>query len=258
MGDPEVIRWQFGDVAARLLGGRTQPNPPSDWLCWKEPTPALSIDDQITSLIRRNAHPRLRSRSELDPIACPYYGARFAIAVAVDAATATAGADPTEMAKRCRVQEEAARQATEAIATISETLLQSSHRPEPRLPRLKSPELIGAYKTALMLRQMGTFERIAADARQWQTFYQRARGEPFDTWRLTFVAELGFAWATLTGVRPARNEWFADFIADAYASIADDEVWWDRAIRRAVALDLDWLGRGMSFAEAQKLFLGQP
>ena len=170
---------RFGDVTARLLA--TQPNPPSDWPCWNEPAPALPIDDQISYMIQRNAEPRLRTPPELERhgITCPFYAMRFAIAVAVDVATATAGEDPAEMAERWRIQENAARQAAAANATIAETLLQSA-RPEPRLPFLETPELISAYKTSLLLQHTKTFDRIAEDARQWRQFYLRARGEPFE------------------------------------------------------------------------------
>ena len=75
-------------------------------------------------------------------------------------------------------------------------------------------------------------------------------------WRAVFAAELGFAWVALTGAKPARNEEFAGFIEAAYASITDEEISWQRAIRRAIDLKLDWHGRGMSFAETQKLFSG--
>jgi hypothetical protein len=80
-----VLHWRFGDVAARLLGGHTQPDPPTGWPCWSEPTPALPIDDLVTRLRRRNAVPRLRSPAELKErdIPCPFYAARFAIAAAV-------------------------------------------------------------------------------------------------------------------------------------------------------------------------------
>jgi hypothetical protein len=261
MPHDDITHWRFGDVAERLLAGHSELNPPPDWHCWTKPAPALPIDDLIARLIRRNAEPRLQSPSELKEqqnVACPFYVVRFAIAAAVDAATAMAGEEPAEMAKRWRIQEEAARQAAAANATIGEALLQSVRRPAPRLPFLETPELIGAYKTVLMLRHIGAYDRIAEDARQWREFYQRARGDPLAVWRVTFAAELGFAWSALTGAVPAQNGEFTHFIATAYDSITDGlpEVSWDRPIRRVVGLGLDWEDRGMSFAEAQKIFLG--
>lgn len=253
-----VTRWRFGDAAARLLNGRAYSSPPDNWATWKEPSPALPIDDLIADLIRRNKEPRLLSRSELKErqgVVCPYYIARFAVAAAVDAATTAAAEDPAEMAKRWRIHEKAARQAITAIAAIDETLLSAS-RPAPRLPFVETPELVAAYKTVLLLRRMDSFDRIADEAQKWRRFYQQARGKPFDVWRAVFAAELGFAWAALTGALPSRNEDFTYFVAAAYASIDDElsEFSWERAIRRVVKLSLDWRGRGMSFAETQKIF----
>ena len=232
---------RFGDIAARLLGGRTQPNPPPDWRCWNEPVPALPIDDLINHLVRSNAEPRLRTPPELERhgITCPFYAMRFAIAVAVDAATATAGEDPAEMAERWRVQEKAARQAAAANAVIAGSLLQSARRPEPRLPFIEAPGLISAYRTTLLLQHTKPFDRIAEDARQWRQFYQRARGEPFDVWRAVFVCELGFVWAALTGAKPARNDEFAGFIEAAYASISEEEVSWiARSAARSISASI--------------------
>jgi hypothetical protein len=64
-GDLIVLHSRFGDVAARLLDGRAQPDPPADWACWSVPAPALPIDDVVARLIGRNADPRLRSPAEL-------------------------------------------------------------------------------------------------------------------------------------------------------------------------------------------------
>lgn len=254
-----VMRWRFGDAAARLLNGHAYSSPPDNWATWKAPSPALPIDDLVSDLIRRNREPRLLPASELKErqgVVCPFYIARFAVAVAVDAATTAAGEDPAEMAKRWRVHEEAAHQAIAAIATIGETLL-SACRPAPRLPLIETPELVNAYKTTLLVQRMGAFERIADEAQKWRRFYQQARGKPFDVWRTVFAGELGFAWVALTGAQPTRNEDFIYFVDAAFASIDEKpEISWERTIRRVVSLDLDWRGRGMSFAETQKIFSG--
>jgi hypothetical protein len=191
---PEILRWQFGDVAARLLDGRTQPNPPPDWACWKEPVPALPIDRLITGLVHRNAPPRLRLAPELEScgVSCPYFGIRFAIAVAVDAATAAAAEDPIEMTRRWHAQEQAALRTAAENATLAETLLQPARRPTPRLPFIESPELIDAYKA--VLRHKSACERVAEDAQRWQQFYQHTRRrDPWDVWRMVFAAELSVA-----------------------------------------------------------------
>jgi hypothetical protein len=251
---------RFGDVAQRLLVGRTQLTPPPVWRCWVEPTPPIPIDEMITDLMRRNAEPRLRAPVELKQqyVDCPYWVMRFAIAAAVDAASISAGKDPAEETKRYRTRAEAAEQATVAIETLRTAMLQSARSPSPRLPFLETPEVIAANKEVLAFRHSGALERIAEDARHCLQFYQHARGEPFDVWRVVFVAELGFAWSAMTGAMPTRSEQFTAFIVAAYDSVAggQPEVHWDRAIRHVVDLDLDWKNRGMSFAEVQKIYSG--
>ena len=257
----DITHWRFGDVAERLLAGHSEPNPPPDWRCWTEPAPALPIDEMISDLMRRNWEPRLRSRSELsaEGIACPFYQLRFAAAAAVDAATEAASVDPAEMAKRWRSQEEKARRAAQAVEDIAASLPHSELRAVPRLPLVEPPELISAYKMTMLLRRVGTFNCIADYARRYRRLFQYDRGGPHDVWRAVFAADLGFAWAALTGENPTRTEPFIELIVACFESIADrqPEVSWERSIRRALALGLDWRGRGNSFFEARKNFLRQ-
>jgi hypothetical protein len=257
----EVLRWRFGDVAALLLAGCTQLTPPPDWRCWTEPTPLLPIDETIIALKRRNAQPRLREPAELKKqnVDCPFYFMRFAIAAAVDAATISAGNDPAEMAARYRTRAEAAEKAAAEIETLSTTVLESARSPAPRLPFLETPEVIWANKEVLAFRRRGALARIAEDAQHWLQYYQRARGEPFDVWRMVLVAELGFVWNAMTGAIPTQGEEFTAFIVAAFESAAgiQPKVSWERAIRRVIKLDLDWERRGMSFAEAQKIYSGR-
>jgi hypothetical protein len=252
------MRWRFGDVAARLLAGRNFPSPPPSWACWIEPSPALPIDKVITALKRTNREPRLRSQSELEEqgIVCSYYSTRFAVAVAVDAAAAAADQQRTDMIERWRLHEEAATNAAAEIKIISETLLKSEQRPTPRAPDVESAEVFADYKTIMKFHRDGALERIAAYARQCQQFYQHDRGEASDVWKAVFAADLAFTWRILTGANPARTEPFIRFVTAAYESIGDDlpEVSWERAIRRALALGLDWQHRGSSFDQVRKIF----
>ena len=121
----EIMRWRFGDAAERLLNGRTYSDPPDDWAAWEEPSSALPIDQTITKLKTTNRRPRLRSHAELkaQKIICPYYIARFAIAMAVDEATVAAVENPIDMTKRWRAHEVAARKAAPEIDKIAESLL---------------------------------------------------------------------------------------------------------------------------------------
>ena len=257
----DIIHWRFGDVAERLLAAHSEPNPPPDWRCWTEPAPALPIDEMISDLMRRNREPRLRSRSELsaEGIACPFYQLRFAVATAVDAAAAAASEDPMEMAERWRSQEEKMRLAAQMVEDIAASLPHSKLRAAPRLPLVEPPEVISAYKMVMLLRHMGTFDCIADYARRYRGLFQHDRGEPYDVWRAVFAADLGFAWAALTGENPARTEPFIEFIVACFESIADrqPEISWERPIRRAMALGLDWRGRGNSFSELRKNFSRQ-
>jgi hypothetical protein len=261
MPHDDIIHWRFGDVAERLLAGHSEPAPPPDWRCWIEPAPALPIDEMISDLRRRNREPRLRSRPELsaDGIACPFYQLRFAVAAAVDVATEAASEDPAQMAKRWRSEEEKARRAAQVIKDIAASLPYSELRPTPRLPLVEPLELISAYKMVMLLRHMGTFDCIGDYARRYRQLFQYDRGEPYNLWRAVFVADLGFVWVALTGESPARTEPFIEFIVAAFASIADGqpEESWERSIRRALALGLDWRGRGNSFSEVLKNFSRQ-
>jgi hypothetical protein len=258
MPHDDITHWLFGDVAERLLAGRSEPTPPSDWRCWTKPTPALPIDEMISDLMRRNREPRLRSRSGLsaEGIACPFYQLRFAIAAAVDAATEAGSEDPAQMAERWHSHEKKARQAAQVIKDIAASLPHSKQRPTPRLPLVEPPELISAYKMTMLLRHMGTFDCIADHARRYRQLFQYDRGEAHHTWRVVFAADLGFVWAALTGENPARTEPFIEFIIACFESIADGqpEVSWERPIRRALDLGLDWRGRGNSFSKVLKNF----
>jgi hypothetical protein len=240
----DITSWRFGDVAAQLLSGRTGWDPPDDWPCWREPAPALLIDRIITKLKTTNREPRLRSRAELEKYAiqCPYYMMRWTIAAAVDEATETAAYDPAEMTQRWRVEEEAASTVVTAINTIVETLLQPTKAPRSRMPALEPPEIMGAYKMAMMVRASGAFDRIADNARQWQRIFQYDRSEPRDVWRLIFAANLGSVWQVLTGANPARTEPFIEFVEAAYASLGDDLSVgsWEQPIRRALKMGLNW------------------
>ena len=251
----EVVRLRLGDVSGRLLKGLVLS--PGSWVAWRAPTPALPIDELITSMSRRNTTPRLLSPPELRErkIDCPYFGARWAIALAVEAAATEAAVDPVEMAERWRGYEEAACQAAAANAAIAGSLLNS--RPSPRLPFIDAPELTCAYAKTREIQHARYYEIIAEQAQRWRQIYRQTRGDPFDLWRVVFAAQLAFTWLALTNVMPARNEGFTDFIETAYASIDDKmpEVSWERAIRHVASLDIEWeRGRVMSLGAIQKIF----
>jgi hypothetical protein len=254
-----MMRWRFGDVAVRLLGGHTYPSPPPSWVCWVEPRPALPIDQKITARKQTNRAPLLRPKSELEAegISCPYYLVRFAIAVAVDAAFDAANQQRGDMIDRWRVHETAAAEADAKLAVIVETLLKSEQRPTPRLPDVESAQLFADYRQVMEFHHSGALKRIVAHARRYREFYRYDRGGAAEVWRAVFVADLGFTWRKLTGANPTRGEAFVEFIAAAYHSIdADPPVveTWDQAIRRALDLRLDWQQRGNSFDQVRKIF----
>jgi hypothetical protein len=242
-----ITRWRFGQVASVLLPGGEQCEPwnwkpPTDWSCWDEPSPALPIDWVLTRLRHSNRPPQLRPRDELDTrgLPCPYYAARFAIALAVDAATMAAADDAAEMARRWRAHEHAASKARAGIKTIAESLTRAaSETPFTRWPLVESPEVRAAYKLIFALHQIGGLDRIEEHARRSRQVFQRDQG---DVWRAVFAAELGFFWRVLTDSPPARTTPFIDFITAAYESLMDDppSVSWERPVRRALAMGLDW------------------
>ena len=103
----------------------------------------LPIDRAITALRHSNRVPRLRPEEVLDAriIACPYYAARYATAMAVDAATVAAGDDPVDMARRWRAHEHAARDARASIAAIAQSLVLAAEVPCTRWPLLEPDEV---------------------------------------------------------------------------------------------------------------------
>jgi hypothetical protein len=139
----DVTRWRLGDVAERLLGGRKRWDPPADWTCWAKPAPARLL----TALRQSNRELRLRLREILAErgIACPYYGARWAIALAVDPATVSVAVDPADMVKRWRAHEEAAREERAGIVAIAESLVEAEKIPYSRWPLLEPPEVDREY-----------------------------------------------------------------------------------------------------------------
>jgi hypothetical protein len=236
----DVTHWRFGDVAERLLGGRRQYQPPPGWPCWREPTPALPIDRAITALRESNREPRLRPQEQLG--LCPYYGVRWAIAMAADAATVAASDDAADMAERWRVQVEEARKAGAALAVLTESLLHpTTQTPMTRWPMLEPAEVTQSYNAIFMLQRSGALDRLSEHARRARQFFENNQGAPEDVWRLVFCADLGFTWRLLTGANPARTEPFINFVAAAYESLdAPAAVSWERSVRRALGLELDW------------------
>ena len=240
----DVTRWRLGDVAERLLGGRKRWDPPPDWACWSEPAPVLPIDRAITALRHSNRVPQLRPEEVLDAriIACPYYAARYATAMAVDAATVAAGDDPADMARRWRAHEHAARDARASIAAIAQSLVLAAEVPCTRWPLLEPDEVTRAYELVVMVHRIGGLDRIAEYARQSRQLFQNNQGDAGNVWRVVFAADLAFTWRVLTGSNPARTDPFVGFVAAAFESLTDDPSPepWENAVRRALAMELDW------------------
>jgi len=244
--DPQNITcWRFGDVAARLLDANkfTFGRPPPDWSLWAEPIAEskLPIDDIITKLCHSNREPRLRSREDLNALglACPYYAARWAIALAVENATVIASNDdPSRILEAWRKAEEAVQKIREGAEAL-EALLKARLL-WPRWPLLRSPAINLVCNTMVELcRRDGIVKRAEDDARIEQETFKNNQG---DIWKLSFVAELGLAWRALTGTNPARTDPFLGFIAAAYESVTDksDEISWEGTVRRALKLGVNW------------------
>jgi hypothetical protein len=134
-------------ASATSQSGCSAANPPPDWACWAERAPARPIDRALTALRQSNRKPRLRLREILAErsIACPYYGARWAIALAVDSATVSVAVYPADMVKRWRAHEEAAREARAGIAAIAESLVEAEKIPYSHWPLLEQPEVDREY-----------------------------------------------------------------------------------------------------------------
>jgi hypothetical protein len=239
----DVTRWRFGDVAKRLLGGRTSYEPPPNWAYWREPTPALPIDRAITTLRNSDRAPRLRPRETLDArvIACPYYGTRWATAMAVDAATVMARDDPAEMTARWRAHEKAAAESRHGIAAIAESLVRATQMPLSRWPMCVPEDVERTYEQIIRLHRSGGLDRISDQARVQRKFFQNNQGSREQIWRVVFAADLGLTWRALTGNNPARTEPFIAFVAATYDSLdAGPSVSWENPIRRALAMGVDW------------------
>jgi hypothetical protein len=237
----DVTHWRFGDVAERLLGGRRQYQPPPSWPCWREPALALPIDHAITALRESNREPRLRPQEQLG--LCPYYGARWAIAMAVDAATVAASDDVADMAERWRVHADVIRKAAAEIAVVTASLLHpATQTPMTRWPIIEPPEIEQTYNMLCMLHHSGALARLVEHAHASAQVFANKQGSRSDVWKTVFAADLGFTWCLLTGTKPARTEPFISFVAAAYASLTDvPAAWsWDNAVRRALGLELDW------------------
>jgi hypothetical protein len=240
----DATRLRFGDAAKRLTGGRIQYTPPADWKCGVEPTPALPIDETISELRQSNRLHRLRPREELSArgIVCPYYAARWATALAVDAATVAAGDDPKDMVRRWSMLERSAQQARDGIKGIAD-LLTTAQAPVTRWPLLEANDIQQAYDVLIrVLHQSGVLDRMVQHAHQSRRVFQGNQGDKDSIWRLVFAADLGFTWRVLTNSPPAETEPFMSFVAAAFNSLTDDPkpVSWERSIRRALALELDW------------------
>jgi hypothetical protein len=236
----DIIRnWRFDDAAKVLTGGRRSPEPPPKWKCWIQPSPPLPIDEAVTTLIQSNKIPHLRPKEELEErgFQCPYYAVRWGVAMAVDAATVAAKDDPADMASRWRAAEEFARAAQAPVAAIAESLKRDSRAARTRWPLTEPLEGRDALELVFKLHQTNGLEHIAKHAHSTRQLFQNNQG---DIWRLIFAADLGFTWVALTSERPARNDHYLNFVAAAFSSLGNTEISWERAVRRALALGLDW------------------
>jgi hypothetical protein len=235
----DIRNWRFDDAAKVLTGGRRSPVPPPKWKCWIQPSPPLPIDEAITTLIQSNKIPHLRPKVELAVrgFRCPYFAVRWAVAMAVDAATVAAKDDPADMASRWRALEEFARAARGPVVAIAESLKCDSRVARTRWPLTEPPEVRYALELIFKLQQTNGLEHIANQAHSTRQLFQNNQG---DIWRLTFAADLGFTWVALTGERPARSDPYLNFVAAAFSSLSNTEISWERAVRRALALGLDW------------------
>ena len=230
----DVTKWRLADAAKRLTGGRIQYTPPPEWKCGVEPTPALPIDKAITRL--RDSNTKYRLHSGLGP--CAYYAARIGTCLALDAATVQAADDPRVMAARWKRLEKAAADAASGIAIIGEALKHDDQAPRTRWPAVEPSEVERALKLIFALHETHGLDHITAFARQARSVFQNNQGE---IWRAVFAADLGFLWCELTGEPPARSEPFLDFVSAAYDSLGQRQsVTWDRPVKRALAMRLDW------------------
>ena len=229
----DVTQWRLADAAKRLTGGRTQYTPPPEWKCGVEPTPALPIDEQINRLQRSNTKYRLRPG--LGP--CAYYAARFGTCLAVDAATMQAADDARVMAARWKRLEKAAADAASSFAVIAEMLKRDDAAPRTRWPTVEPPEVQQAERVVFALHETQGLDHVAQFARQARSVFQNNQGE---IWRVVFVADLGLLWCELTGEPPVRSDPFLNFVTAAYNSLGQAPVNWERPVRRALAMRLDW------------------
>jgi hypothetical protein len=236
----DIIRnWRFDDAAKILTDGRRAPEPAPKWKCWTQPSPPFPIDEAVTTLIQSNKIPHLRPKEELEVrgFRCPYYAVRWAVAMAVDAATVAAKDDPADMASRWRGLEEFAQAAQAPIAEIAELLRHDSQAPRTRWPLTEPLEVRNALELVFKLHQTSGLEHIAKQAHSTRQLFQNNQG---DIWRLTFAADLGLTWVALTGERPVRTDPFLDFLGAAFGSLTDTEVSWEKPVRRALTLGIDW------------------
>ena len=193
----------------------------------------------ITSLRESHRGPRLRAPEALAArgLACPFYAVRWAIAMAVDAATVAAQDDPAEMARRWRLREQAVEQVAAGTAILAQSL--TTKPPATRWPLLEPRDVTQTDEALFHLHRSGRLTRAADHARKLRQLFSNNQG---NVWRIVFVADLGFTWKALTGSNPTRTDPFVSFIAAAFESCSDNPpaLSWEWTVRKALTLGLDW------------------
>jgi hypothetical protein len=213
---------------------------------WRKPANALPIDDNVEALINSPRSPKVLDRKELDG-RTPYFEARAAVLAAFRCACVevTTGQikkrvatlrvlarETAELQKRLEEYRGLVERGMEALDIFPVLPLS---RPRPAAPSRGDLRL----ELDRFLSQLKLFNEAVKFRRQ-----QLSNNQP-DYTKYAFADRLAWTWVVLTGTVPSDAGPFTNFVDASWNSVSENEVHWDRTIRRLVRNQRDFWKEGL-------------
>ncbi len=269
---PSRIEIQHGDAVSMLFPEISQPTsyvapwrnkqerlnnhypyPPRTWLAWSFPGKYLSstvetpaIDKAVADLIGndsvyKSAHPRTKAQLLTLGISCPYYFARYSVALAVDSANRefawsdgfknAIGPKLRKMEKKGAALAAALRAFYDDCDEFGTSLIQRRH-----LTDACEAKTFYSYLDQLNV-SMRSIDQLTVQLKQDRRA-ETVNGHPSDTWGIAFASSIANIWGVLTRDAPSSSsDMFKDFLAAAYESVGGETRDWTSQIRSGIKRD---------------------
>jgi hypothetical protein len=213
---------------------------PAHWTPWKQPVPALPIDEFITNLAGRKRKPLIRSSDELgrDRLGeCPYAIARAGVAKAIWFATVNDELQDLKAYTTSKLGD----LKTELPALESKLLSAISHINSIGRSQELYQEFDGGKLSILGERLFATLYTIRETLPWIESHHLERSQHRGNLWRQAFVGSLFYTWWNLTNSDPSSSSGpFLEFVEKSWLSLSPNdlpEASWDSAIKTCLRRD---------------------